>query len=209
MALKLFGKNKVHIDLLHINEQDVQNIAKSLINTYVLVVDDKEYRLAEIEFYIKSSNHNDQYTHGDLNQKKFARWYFHRYPNGSYKGGTYKGLDLTLGNDSTCFGILLRSIYCTDSEELIEGPCRIVNKILELNNVKDVAEFMKNKKDPLNARNTKNFHIKYRTQLAQEQIYKGPRVGLSDKYPEWKDINYRFLIKKNMIKKNKSNITEL
>src|SRR5205085_1890726 len=99
MALRLFGENKDNINYDNIDSDDVQQIAESLLLNHVLVVGDIEYRLAEIEFYIKSTVHNDLYTHGDKNQKKYAKWYFHRYPNGSYKCGTYKGVDLTLGND--------------------------------------------------------------------------------------------------------------
>ena len=42
--------------------------------------------------------------------------------------------------------------------------------------------------------------------LDKEQIYKGARVGLSDKYPKFKNLNYRFLIKKNLIKKQKKDL---
>src|SRR5271170_8512868 len=116
------------INYENINRQLIQQIAESLLNKYVLVVGEKEYRLAEIEFYINNGTHNDQYTHGDPNQKKYGKWYFHRYRGHAYKSGTYKGLDLTLGNDTTYFGILIRSIYDTTTNTMIEGPCRSVNK---------------------------------------------------------------------------------
>lgn len=80
MSLKLFGTNRDVLDLKNIDQTMIENIAKSLFFRYVIVVGEKEYRLAEIEFYIKSDNHNDQYTHGDQNQKQFGKWYFHRYP---------------------------------------------------------------------------------------------------------------------------------
>lgn len=208
MTLNLFGEDRDIIDLKNINHDVIENIAKTLLNKYVLVVQNKQYRMAEIEFYIKSENHNDQYTHGDKNQKKFAKFYFHRYPNGSYKGGTYKGVDLTYGDDDTCFGILIRSIYDLETNELIEGPCKTVNKILELYNCDDVPEFMENKKDPLNARSTKNFHVK-RKNIPVQQIYKGSRIGLSDKYPQWKNVKYRYLTHKNMIKKGKADLEDV
>ena len=148
MTLKLFGNDRDIIDLKTINEAKIQEIARSLLTKYVLVVGDKEYRLAEIEFYINSDVHNDKYTHGDLNQKQFAKWYFHRYPNGSYKSGTYKGLDITMGDPDTYFGILIRSIYCAETNEFIDGPCKTVNKILELNNCSDVKEYMTDRRRP-------------------------------------------------------------
>jgi len=212
MRFRLFGKDR---SIYHnpINEQVVQKIADTMLNSYVLMVDGKEYRVAEIEFYIKTdfqkNGHIDSYTHGDPNQKRFAKWYLHRYPNGSYKGGTYKGLDLTLGNKNTYFGILIRAIYDESTGIIVEGPCKVVNKILEHYNCTDVAQYMNGKQDPLNARNTRNFYLKRKKNLVVEDIYCGSRIGLSDRYPEWRDVKYRFLIKKQLIKKKKQNLEKL
>jgi 3-methyladenine DNA glycosylase Mpg len=206
--LNLFSEDFV-IDYKNITHEFLQQIAESLLNKYVLVVGEKEYRICEVEFYVKNESHNDKYTHGDKNQKMFGKWYFHRYPNGAYKSGTYKGLDLTLGDKTTCFGILIRSIYDQETDTMIDGPCKSVNKILELNNCSDVNEYMANRKDPLSVRSKKNFHLKRKAQLDVEQVYKGPRIGLSDKYPEWQNVHYRFLIKKRLIKKGKSDLVEI
>lgn len=201
---------KASIDYDAIDESTIQILAQALLTKYVIVVGTKEFRICEIEFYVRNENHNDEYTHGDAHQKTYGKWYFHRYPNGSYKSGTYKGVDLTLGNANTYFGILIRSMYDEETDEMIEGPCKIVNKILELNSVEsgDVKGYMEGRLSPLNARSTKNFYIKRRN-LESETIYKGPRIGLSDKYPEWKNVNYRFVIKKDYIKKDKKNLIEL
>lgn len=197
------------IDYQHIEQALLENLAKSLLMKYVIVVGEKEYRIAEVEFYVNNDSHKDTYTHGDKNQQTFGKWYFHRFPNGSYKSGTYKGMDLTLGNKDTFFGVLIRSIYDQESDEMIDGPCKTVNKILELNDCQDVSQYMADKSDPLSARSTKNFYLKRKTHLPEEQIYKGPRIGLSDKYPEWKNVYYRFLIKKRYIKKGKADLVEL
>jgi 3-methyladenine DNA glycosylase Mpg len=208
----------------------IQKIAEALLMKYVLVVGDKEFRICEVEFYVRNTTHNDTYTHRDSHQKTYGRWYFHRYPNCSYKGGTYKGLDLTLGNETTYFGVLIRSIYDDSTDEMIEGPCKTVNKILELSGgASDVNEYMngrvpfhsaplngrlaflatQERVPPLSSRSTKNFYLKRKTSLSNETIYKGPRIGLSDKYPEWKDIHYRYLIKKKYIKKGKTSLIEI
>ncbi|KAG7091768.1 hypothetical protein E1B28_008170 [Marasmius oreades] len=68
------------------------------------------YELLEIEFYLwKSGCHEDPFTHGSEEQRISGQWYFHRAPRKSndssrsqtsttgYRGGTRKGLDLTLG----------------------------------------------------------------------------------------------------------------
>lgn len=206
--LNLFTGKDV-IPYHQIDQVFLEKVARSLLSKYVLVVGEKEYRIAEVEFYVKNDTHSDTYTHGDKNQKTFGKWYFHRYPNGSYKSGTYKGVDLTLGNKDTYFGVLIRSIYDIETDEMIDGPCKTVNKILELNNCQDVAQYMADRSDPLSVRSTKNFYLKRKAHLPEEQIYKGPRIGLSDKYPEWKNVQYRFLIKKKYIKKGKADLVEL
>lgn len=76
--------------------------------------------LAEIEYYYEGGNHHDTFTHCDpLQQTTYARhdsqqwrevhrrcadvvtycranWYFHK-SGATYKGGSYKGLDITFG----------------------------------------------------------------------------------------------------------------
>ncbi|KAF5364052.1 hypothetical protein D9756_000126 [Leucocoprinus leucothites] len=90
-------------------------IARVLMHEYQLVVshDGKEtaFEIQEMEFYLrKAGHHEDPFTHGSEEQKVSGRWYFHRSPRRSndasrsstsltsYRGGTRKGLDLTIGN---------------------------------------------------------------------------------------------------------------
>lgn len=40
-------------------------LANSLMNDYILDVNGRPHRLAEIEFYLKDENHFDAFTHGD------------------------------------------------------------------------------------------------------------------------------------------------
>jgi len=56
-------------------------------------------------------------------------------------------MDLTFGNDALFCGILVRSIYDVDNDEFIEGPCKSVNKMRELNGFETVVDFMSDKKD--------------------------------------------------------------
>ena len=60
-------------------------------------------------------------------------WYFHK-KGGTYKSGSFKGMDLACGDkDRDVFaGLLLRSVVDADGK-LTEGPCLVVDKILELN----------------------------------------------------------------------------
>ena len=70
-------------------------------------------------------------------QATCGKWYFHK-KGGTYKSGSFKGMDLACGDkESNVFaGLLLRAII-DSSEKLIEGPCLVVDKILELNSYLD------------------------------------------------------------------------
>jgi hypothetical protein len=210
--IKLFGDDAEKIDYQEINQALLDRIAKSILNKHQIINGDKEFRICEIEFYIMNESHNDEYTHQDEHQMTYGKWYFHRTQAGNYKSGTYKGVDLTLGNadSKTHFGVLIRSICSNTGDEhtdkLVEGPCKTVNHILELNGCKDVKEFMVDRADPLYARSTKNFHIKRCTRLKKYDVYSGPRIGLSKKYPEYKDRSYRYVIMKDGIKKDNNDL---
>ena len=93
-------------------------------------------------------NHKDTFTHGDPIQKQTAKWYFHKFGS-TYKAGTYKGLDVSIGKGEgvAAGGILLRSLMpitlqesvgsemrfanSTDKASFVEGPCNCVNRILD------------------------------------------------------------------------------
>ena len=64
---------------------EFSKISNILMNKSVLVVKGISFRLCEIEFYYKSTDHNDEYVHSIEDQKTFEGFYFHRFKNGSYK----------------------------------------------------------------------------------------------------------------------------
>lgn len=72
-------------------------IADLLMNSVAMVVNNQHrYRLVEIEFYLNGGKHPDVFTHSCKDQQTCGEWYFHKM-NGTYKGGSYKGLDITFG----------------------------------------------------------------------------------------------------------------
>jgi len=78
-------------------------ISHLLFNSITMVVNNKhKYRLAEIEYYLKGGKHEDTFAHCSPDQAGFEEWYFHK-QKGTYKGGTYKGLDLTFGAKDVLF----------------------------------------------------------------------------------------------------------
>jgi hypothetical protein len=80
------------------------DIADDFLNRRVLVLNEfenspkTEFRLTEIEFYLYSETHPDPYTHRSEEQRAFNAFYFHKFSNGTYKSGTWKGLDICLGD---------------------------------------------------------------------------------------------------------------
>ena len=73
------------------------NVARVLLASR-LRVNDRSVDLCEIEFYLHGDDHPDPFVHRDPMQRSFGRWYFHRVGE-NYRGGTFKGLDITFGSD--------------------------------------------------------------------------------------------------------------
>ena len=64
-----------------------------------------------------------------------GKWYMHRMTAKnpmSFKGGSYKGMDLTFGDNKNSYGgILIRSILDLKTNEYIEGPCNTLDAFLK------------------------------------------------------------------------------
>ena len=205
------------------NENSIQQLAYDILRKYVLTVNQiYRYQICEIEFYVRNDNHNDQYVHCSIEQLNKYRFYFHKYKNGTFKSGTWKGLDICFGStddngNKTYFGVLIRSIMNIDTHEFIEGPCKVVNKILENLNCNNTQDFF-NKYNSLDNSPFDKYHISdnniynkkgiIRISIENDNnqlIYKSTRIGLSDLYPEFKLKLYRFCTLKNQIKKERKN----
>lgn len=163
-------------------------IARVLMHEHQLVVHcegaETAFEIQEMEFYLqKDECYEDPFTHGSEEQKVSGRWYFHRAPRRSndasrssasltaYRGGTRKGLDLTIGGlpplpnvadvqgdrhgpRSTEFvrgGILLRGLRSLTKDGAIDtnlkknsvyGPSLLVDRILNLNGASSISELV-------------------------------------------------------------------
>ncbi|CAL1699939.1 unnamed protein product [Somion occarium] len=163
-----------------------REIAKSVIQDHRLVIThdgkEMEYEVLELEFYlIKPGCHEDPFTHGSDEQKQSGHWYFHRAPRrittiqtsnraptaaGGYRGGTRKGLDLTLGKpvpkvashfftseadekydpaNEPCGGALLRSLRRLSDGKVISGPSLLVDEILRVSKAVNISELVTTK----------------------------------------------------------------
>ena len=203
---------KVEFDYDDLDESYFLGIANVLLNKYYLRVNKSKYRLIEIEFYLKCNGHSDPYTHCDPDQLLMRSFYFHKFKTGTYKAGTFKGLDLTFGdaNTDSYFGILIRSVQkiSKNSDNIIEGPCNTVNAFLKEYDCSSIMEFTKGKN--LNIFSNKhNFVLVKDKTLEERQIWMGPRIGLSNKYPDYQNSNYRFVSDKSKIKKRKTSLVEV
>lgn len=111
-------------------------IASHLLSASHLMVGAEPHRFVEIEFYYFSEHHPDPFAHRNPLQLECGRWYFHR-TGGTYRNGSFKGLDLTFGDGKAFGGILVRSIETPDGR-LIDGPSLCVDHLLAATGTKSV-----------------------------------------------------------------------
>ena len=142
-----------------------------------------------------SGVHQDVFAHcDDLQYTTSAAWYFHRSgntsvegwkhlkdgnaenkkcinprPNVAFRGGTFKGLDITFGAENKQFGgVLIRSIQSLKAvnslfssnangkgkmygvDELIQGPCKCVDALLKDTGFDDIKSLTKSDKFNMN-----------------------------------------------------------
>ncbi|MDJ0733350.1 MAG: hypothetical protein QNJ47_04560 [Nostocaceae cyanobacterium] len=188
-------------------------IAQELLNNYNLIAKNEKYRLVEIEFYCYAQEHPDVFSHQDKLQQEFGRWYFHRH-GGKYKGGSFKGLDLTFGDTTMYCSILIRTIEKADGS-LICGPSLCVDNLLaatESENVSQLDEKIAcriawDEENIIYLQKTKTENFK---NYQNHQIFSSARVGLSLKKAKlsstmpWYILRpYRYLREPKLISKGK------
>ena len=192
-------------DVLLLNSNEYKNcknydekfskLANTLLNKTVLLIKNTCFRLREIEIYLYTDDHNDNYTHKSIEQADPCQWYFHK-TGSSYKGGTYKGLDITFGKaegyGDTYGGILIRGISCDDN--LVTGSCKVVDYILKATDSETVKDLVdKLGKSVRDVSKVSPLYLKLSDDLNKFNIYTSPRVGLSFKYWHYAVKNYRYL----------------
>lgn len=158
-----------------------RTVARRLLCGFVLAIGDREYRLAEIEFYCSSATHADPFVHGAPEQLGFAQWYFHRASaHGAYRGGTFKGLDLTFGDEAAGLygGILLRAIASADTDEFVDGSCNVVDCILANLGMASIAELVA-AAGSLDAADCPLVRLRPAAAEPEPAVFASPRVGLT------------------------------
>ncbi|RKZ83057.1 MAG: hypothetical protein DRR19_19680 [Candidatus Parabeggiatoa sp. nov. 1] len=174
--------------------------AQLLLNSTRFIVLQQSYRLLEIEFYYYSDQHPDPFTHCDPLQKTSDRWYFHR-DGGSYRGGSFKGLDISFGPENTFGGILIRTIAADDGT-IINGCSLCVDHLLAQTQFQNIAAL----DEAINERSiwdkSSPLHLEHLsdTEPTPRKLIMTPRVGLTLKrmsknceMPRYIMRPYRFL----------------
>ena len=104
-----------------------------------LLVNGRPHRLIEVEVYYHGPGHADPFVHCHPLQREPGRWYFHR-TKGAYRGGSFKGVDLTFGDGTAYGGMLLRGLETPDGA-IVDGPSLLVDTLLATTGVATIAEF--------------------------------------------------------------------
>jgi hypothetical protein len=163
-----------------LSEQTAQEwfarIAEQLLNRSRWLIGGVPHRFTEIEFYYRGVGHEDPFAHADPVQVHLGRWYFHK-TAGVYRGGSFKGIDLTFGDGFAHGGILIRGIESEDGH-LIDGPSLIVDRLLQLCGQRTVAELDREIGSRLAWDTRSRLHILPGQSFGKE-ILSCARVGLS------------------------------
>lgn len=188
---------------------DFEQIAKDLFTKRMLCVETPEGKpahlfLREVEFYLNSNEHPDDTVHCHPVQKHKDCIYFHRAStkkDAKYRGGTFKGMDLVWGDGNDYFGILIRSVE-TENGEVVEGPCKVVNHLLEIMGKQHIRDILTEDQSLNYCKPLSCIYLaEVKTELPMHQYMKGPRIGLPD--TEWGNKLYRFVNFTKAIKKRK------
>ena len=135
--LSELGRKPAHITTDEHHAPWFAELTSTLMNRCDFVVAGERYRFAELEVYYSGGTHSDLFAHRDPVQLEDGRWYFHR-TRGEYRGGSFKGLDVALGDGTSYFGILIRTVVRPDGT-LLDGPCVMVDHLLAQTKTASVA----------------------------------------------------------------------
>ncbi len=164
-------------------ESIFDEIAETLLNETILRVGGRPYRLVEIEFYANGSTHPDPFAHCDEMQLRTAHWYFHR-TGEEYRGGSFKGLDITFAPEGYYGGILIRTIegWVPEGQEevFVSGPSLSVDHILAGCGAGSVVELVEKMGDRSVVREDADrlLWLEHDPSISKREVVKTPRFGL-------------------------------
>ena len=138
-------------DVNDVNSQ-FNRMADNIINKMVLMINNNPYRIVEVEFYYQEDSNCDK--------KNFGTWNFNK-----------NNMSIVFGTNNFNGSILIRSIQCLETEELISGPSDCVDRILSL--ISDINNLDDFNCDDFNC----PIHL-IKSDILDDQIHRSIRVGL-------------------------------
>lgn len=141
-----------------------------------LLVKGHRYTIVETEYY----GDDDPYTHKAKQQLETRTFYFHRVNDKGFKEGSFRGLDITVGDGTHHRAYLIRSIRA-EGGAVTEGPCLVVNTILQhfgKQSVKDFYAVYQPTNPTMSVDGDASAELSLVTDNSEEKIDMYARVGL-------------------------------
>lgn len=188
-------------------------IASRLLEGCRLHVGGETRRFTEIEFYYFGDGHEDIFAHKDEVQQEMGRWYFHK-SRGTYRGGSFKGLDISFGSEGAFAGVLLRGLEKPDGD-LVDGPSLLVDHLLDKAGYDTVAELDKAIDGRVAWEDDNPLRLEWTDPEESRPMVQCPRVGLAmwgkpgpTGNKRWRFVMrpYRYLTEPARIRKGKPQI---
>ncbi len=154
-----------------------RGLARTLVGRVELVAGDAVVRPAEVEVYDHGPGHPDPFAHRDPVQLTRGAWYFHR-TRGSYRGGSFKGVDLAFGGGGAYSGVLFRALALPDGTR-VDGPSLSVDFVLKATGFPTVAALDRAIGGRPAWDATNPLHLRDAAPLPLPDVLECPRVGLS------------------------------
>lgn len=193
-------------------QDEFERIASELFLNQTFMINGEPHRFTEIEFYLNGGNHLDDFAHDDPIQKQTGSFYFHKM-NGKYKGGSFKGMDVTFAHDGFYGGILIRGIQKLSAPRvLIDGPSLVVDHILKTCGAENIVQLVDTMMTSLAVCDLNNIlHLEPAQRKGTRAVYTSARIGLTLKNFSRNRENYiirpyRFFTHPREIKKGKQHM---
>jgi hypothetical protein len=183
-------------------------LADRLLNGCQLLIGTRAHRLAEVEIYYHGPGHADPFSHREPVTQQCGRWYFHR-SSGTYRSGSFKGLDLAFGDRSAFAGILIRGLEKPNGD-LIDGPSLCVDYLLDATGAASVPALDRAIAGRLAWESGNPLILQAASDIEQRSVFRSGRIGLTLKrarihaeMPHYVLRPYRFLTQPKRIRKGK------